>query len=129
MPCLIALPNGIIVRYEAFNDADELGLQPVFQGAEVITLRDELIHTVSDHYCDPSATNLIEVAKHSENQHVRARATKGGLGARAVARIQRALTGLLSEPSLVLDPDVTVTRLASHVGRQHAAAGIQRQPV
>lgn len=113
---LIPTPNGVIVRYEAFDSEDALGVTPIYNGAEVFTLSDELIMTVSDYYCDPTVPDLLEVASLAEGQHGRANVIHRGLGARAAGRIKRRLAKIAAGSPVVLDSSITVTKLADHVG-------------
>lgn len=113
---IIPTANGMISRYAAYDGDDDLGLTPVYHGAEVMTLSDELIMTISDYYCDPTPSDLIEVASYAEGQHGRANAIERGLGAKAAANIKRSLAEIATGAPIVLDPDVTVTKLADHIG-------------
>ena len=113
---IVPLPNGMIIRYQAFDGDDNLGLTPLFDGAEVLTLSEDLIMTVSDYYCDPTPANLIEVATLAEGQHGRASAIERGLGSRTAAHIRRRLAEIATNSPLVLAPDITVTKLADHIG-------------
>jgi AraC-like DNA-binding protein len=112
----IPTPNGVIVRYEAFHQDDALGVAPIYNGAEVLTLADGLILTISDYYCDPTPAELVEVATLAEGQHARVSAIERGLSARTAARIRRRLAELASGSVVILDPSLTATMLADHIG-------------
>jgi hypothetical protein len=77
---IIRIPNGFIARYEALHRDDDLGLVPVFKGTDILTVVDGMIMTVSDYYCDPTPTALIEVSMLAEGQHGRANVIERGLG-------------------------------------------------
>ena len=113
---LIITQNGMIVRYVVFEHDDPEGLTPLFNGAEVITLSGDLIMTVSDYYCDPNVTDLIEIAALAEGQHGRANVVQHGLGTRFSSQIKRRLAELAKDMAVLRDPSVTVTILADHVG-------------
>ena len=113
---IIVTPNGAISRYEAFNGDDESLLTPIFNGADVFTMSDGLIMTVSDYYCEPTDLVLIELAGVVEGQHGRASVARRGLGAKTAGHIVRRLTEVAADPSIILDVSLTVTSLAGHVG-------------
>jgi AraC-like DNA-binding protein len=113
---IIATPNGLIVRYLAFSGNDPEGLTPILNGAEIITLSGELIMTVSDFYCGTDPVELIEIAALTEQQHARAHIAPLGLGAGTSARIKQRLAGLADNTTVFLQPSLTVTQLADHVG-------------
>jgi AraC-like DNA-binding protein len=113
---IIATPNGMVIRYVAFDRDDPEGLEPILNGAEVITMFDGLIMTVSDFYCDPDTVELVEIAKLAENQHGRLNIAPLGLSAKSSAHIKRRLAELASANTVFLDPALTVTKLADIVG-------------
>ncbi len=113
---IVATQNGLIVRYVAFERNDPEGLVPILNGAEIITLTDGLIMTISDFYCDPDSVELIEIAKLAENQHGRLNIAPLGLSARSSGRIKRRLAELANAMTVFLDPALTVTKLADIVG-------------
>ncbi len=113
---LIITQNGMVVRYVAFESDDPEGLMPLFNGAEVFTLSDGLIMTVSDFYCDPNAIDLIEIAGLAEGQHGRANVVQRGLGTKTSSQIKRRLAKLAKDTGVLRDPSLTVTKLADHVG-------------
>jgi AraC-like DNA-binding protein len=113
---IVATPNGLIIRYAAFDCNDSEGLEPILNGAEVITLSDGLIMTISDFYCYPDSVELMEIAKLAENQNGRLNVAPLGLSARSSAHIKRRLSELANARTVFLDPALTVTRLADFVG-------------
>lgn len=112
---IVITANGLAVRYNAFNCDDAEGRMPIFNGAEIFTLSDDLIMTISDMYCDPTTSDLIEVAALAEGQHGRANLVQLGLGAKSSNRIKRRLAKAAKEMTVFLDPSLTVTKLAGHV--------------
>ena len=113
---LVATQNGLIIRYVAFDLNDPEGLMPIYNGAEVITISDGLIMTISDFYCDPDPVDLIEIATRVEKQHSRSNIVPLGLSARTSGRIQRQLAELATTTTVFLNPSLTVTQLADRVG-------------
>ena len=113
---IIHTPNGVITRYIAYSRTDTAGDEPVFNGAEILTLADGLIMTVSDFYCDPSRNDLVETASFVERQHAHANIAPLGLSARTSGRIKRRLSELRTEMTVFLDPSLGVAQLAEHVG-------------
>jgi len=113
---IISAPNGVIVRYIAFGQRDVQGLEPVHTGAEIITISDGLIMTVSDYYCSSDPADLLELANLAEKQHGNTNVATLGLSARVAGRIKERLKTLADEATIFLDPALTVTQLAEHIG-------------
>ena len=111
---IIPTPNGMIIRYTAFAGDDPERLAPLFNGAEIITMSDVLIMTVSDFYCDPNPAELNEIAVLAEGQHGRINIVQRGLSARTSSRIKRRLAELVTDTTVILDTTLTVTKLAEH---------------
>jgi len=111
----VITPNGLAVRYNAFDCDDTEGQMPIYNGAEIFTLSDGLIMTINDMYCSPTAHDLIEVAALAEGQHGRANVVERGLGAKSSNRIKRRLAKAAKEMTVFLDPSLTVTKLADYV--------------
>ena len=112
---LVITLNGVVARYNAFNCDDAEGRIPIYNGAEILTLSDGLIITISDMYCDPTTSDLIEVAALAEGQHGRANSVQRGLGAKSSNRIRRRLAKAAKEMTIFLDPSLTVTKLADYM--------------
>ena len=113
---LISTQNGLVIRYVAFEQNDTKGLVPIFNGAEVISFSGDVIMTISDHYCDPSHIDLIEIASLAEKQHGRSHVAPLGLSAKVSGRIKQRLQALAIDMEIFLDPALTVAQLADHVG-------------
>ena len=112
---IVLTPNGIANRYLAFDLSDPDGLNPLYNGVEIITMRDGLILTISDHYCDPNPANLVAIANLAEGWHFQASPVEKGLSARSSLVLQRRLTELAREMTVFLDPSLTMTKLAEQV--------------
>jgi len=113
---VVHTPNAVVIRYAAFARTDTAGAEPVFTGAEILTLSDGLIMTVSDFYCDPNRDDLVEIASFVERQHAQANVAPLGLSARTSGKIKRRLSELKTEMTVFCDPSLTVGQLADHVG-------------
>jgi AraC-like DNA-binding protein len=113
---IIPTPNGLISRYAAFESDDPEGLVPIMNGAEIITISDGLIITISDYYCDPDPIELAEIAVLAEGQHGRINVVQRGLSAKTSGRIKRRLVELATDLPVILDPSLTVTKLAHQSG-------------
>lgn len=113
---IISSPNGFIARYEAFHLDDDLGTIPVFNGVDIFTTAEDLIMTVSDYYCDPTLSTLIEVSILAEGQHGRANVIQHGLGAKTTSHIKRRLAVIAADITVILDTSLTVTLLSEHIG-------------
>jgi transcriptional regulator GlxA family with amidase domain len=104
----------MIIRYTVFAGDDPERLAPLFNGAEVITMSDVLIMTVSDFYCDPNPVELNEIAALAEGQHGRVNVVQRGLSARTSSHIKRRLAELATDTKVILDTSLTVTKLADY---------------
>jgi AraC-like DNA-binding protein len=112
---LVSTPTGFVIRYIAFDKSDIEGLVQIFNGAEVMTMSDNLILTISDFYCDPNPVELIEVSLLAEEQHSKSNIAPIGLSAKTSGRIKRRLDELASDPAIFTEPSLTVTQLADLV--------------
>lgn len=113
---VIPTRSGMIVPYVAFAAEDVAGISPLFNGAEIITIASGLIRTISDHYCDVRTENLMAVAQGDETRHESSATMVDGLSTQELNRIQRRLRELSSSTGIYVDPSLTVTKLADHVG-------------
>ena len=113
---LIITQNGAINRYLAFDNHDLEGLAPIHKGAEIFTMSDEYILTVSDFYCDPTPIEILEVAKLVEKRHGQSNIVPLGMSAKTSGRIKRQLIELAKRTTIYFDSSLTVTALADHVG-------------
>lgn len=113
---LIVTPNGMIARYAAFDQIDQAGIDPLFVGVEVFTVAGKQIMTISDFYCDPEPSDLVEIAARSELMHGAANIAKMGLSARFAGRIKRRLEAIANDRQVITDSKLSVTRLADYIG-------------
>jgi AraC-like DNA-binding protein/ketosteroid isomerase-like protein len=113
---VIPMDGGVICRYGAYEVTESGPDQLVFNGAEVMTLRDGKIATISDFYCDPTPAALEEVAKWAARHHGRLRALGSGLPAVKATQFRDKLYELIIEGSAFLDPNLTATEVADRIG-------------
>ncbi len=66
---VIVCDDGVAYRYNAHELKDAAIGRALFNGAEVLNIRDGKIITVTDIYCDPDPTALKEVAKLTARRH------------------------------------------------------------
>lgn len=112
----IETESGVVYRYHAYERADFDGRKVILNGAEVLTLRDGKIITISDIYCDPSPAALIEIARLAAKRHGESRYANAGLGALKSMRFRNRLAVAMNLDQVYLDPALTVQRLADRIG-------------
>jgi len=113
---LIITPDAVINRYVAFESNDPEGLVPIYKGAEVVTVSNGLIMTITDFYCDPNPVELKEIAKLVEKRHGQSNIAPLGLSNKTSSRIKRRLAELAKDMTFFLEPSLTVTQLADRIG-------------
>lgn len=112
----IATENSVTFRYSARDRAASTDSEPLFYGAEILVIRDDKILTVTDMYCSPVRSDLMEVAALAAQRHGLTSHINDGLGAKKVARIKAGLSASIEQDKVYLDPDITMTQLAEVVG-------------
>ena len=75
---VIAFDNGVAFRYSAHELTDSAIGRAVFNGVEVLNIRDDKIITASDFYADPDRTAIEEVAKLTSRRHGLTKYVKSG---------------------------------------------------
>lgn len=113
---VIAIDGGVIFRYNAHKKSDSKDGEAVFNGAEVLTVRDGKILTVSDHYCDPELASLTDVAALAATRHGERKYATSGLGSLQFLRIKHRLLKLMNQDNVRLDPTLTSLQLADKIG-------------
>ena len=109
---VITTPTGCVFRYRALSRFASDASESVFQGAEVLTLHDGRIVTVSDFYCIPHEAELREIAGLAANRHGIPKHTESGLSALKVLRVKSRLSDGLEKDRMYLDPEITAAQLA-----------------
>ena len=112
----IIVDGGIAFRYSAHERAGSRTDRAIFNGAEVLILRENKIFTVSDYYCDPHRSNLQAVARLAVKRHGATSYAQSGLGAQRTSRFRNKLSSVMDKDRVYLDPDLTLSQLADLIG-------------
>lgn len=112
----IRTEHGIAYRYSAHDCAAPPGAAPIYCGAEILSIRDGKILTVTDTYCSPERSSLIQLSDIVARRHGLTSHVNAGLGALKTARIKASLCDSIEKEKVYLDPDLTMSRLAEIVG-------------
>lgn len=112
---VIVTDTGVAFRYSAHEPSDSNDGSAVFSGAEVFTVRDGKILTVSDHYCDPRQDCLMELAELEATRHGVSRYAKSGLPFHRLVGIRSALSAAMDKDRLYLDPTLTLLQLTDKI--------------
>jgi len=113
---MLSTENGVVYRYSAHHrEGHKIG-DPILYGAEFLSIRDGKILTVTDMYCSPNPSDLLEVAELAARRHGLTTHVKSGLGALKEARIKAGLTVSVDEEKVYLNGDITMSQLAETVG-------------
>lgn len=113
---LMSIPDGVVYRYSAHERTEsEIGPE-VYTGAEVLVILSNKILTVSDYYCNPDRSSLIEIGELAAQRHGEPNHTKYGLGALKVMRYKANLSALMTEEKIYLDPNLTMSQVADRIG-------------
>ena len=113
---LIVADDGVVCRYAAHERNGSAVGRLLFEGAEVLTLRDGLILTISDHYCDSRPESLQEVVTLAVRRHGEPTYAKAGLSAVKASRFKKQLSTLMATDKVYLNRSLTVSRLADQIG-------------
>jgi len=108
--------NGAVFRYRAHERTESKPGRVMYSGAEVLTILNNKILTVSDFYCDPDDNNLIEVAELAVTRHGISNFTKSGLSAMKSFRIRRQISERISQGRLNRNSTLTASQLADQIG-------------
>lgn len=113
---VLGTENGVVFRYSAHHrEGHKIG-DPILYGAEFLSILDGKILTVTDMYCSPNPSDLLEVAELAARRHGLTTHVKSGLGALKEARIKAGLTVNVDEEKVYLNGDITMSQLAETVG-------------
>jgi AraC-like DNA-binding protein len=112
----LQVQDGVVFRYAAHNPSDGEAAEPSYVGAEVLTLLDGKILTISDHYCDPQPALLEEVARLAARRHGESRYANSGLGALKSWIVREQLMEMMEKDQVFLDPELTLANVARHIG-------------
>lgn len=113
---LIAIDSGVVFRYSAHERTNSRIGQQVYQGAEVLIIIDSKIVTVSDHYCNPGRSALVEAGNLAAKRHGQTRYATSGFSASREAHFRRELKTKLNTEKMFLDPELTLAKLSGQIG-------------
>ena len=113
---LIPIDDGVVYRYGAYEFTDSGPGELVFNGAEVIAVRNEKIAGVSDFYCDPNQAALAEVGRWAARNPGRLRVLGSGLPAFKATQFRDKLSALMNDDMAFLNPNLTATEVADLIG-------------
>ena len=113
---LVTVESGVVFRYSAhIGNGTDIG-EVLFYGAEVLTIRDDKILTVSDFYCSSDKKELDEIARLSLRRHGQSMYASEGLGAKKSSIIRSEIARMIDNDTLRLYPELTVAELADQIG-------------
>lgn len=113
---LIYFDDGVIYRYAGHDwDGFQIG-EKRFAGAEVMTIVDSKIVTLSNYYFDPDPRVLLEVAKLSVSRHGEPTYVSVEYGAYKQVRIKSRLFRMMNGDGDFPDRTLTVAGLADELG-------------
>lgn len=112
---VIQTQNSATFRYHAYDESCGTDRTLVYTGAEILTLRDGLIDTITDHYCPSDSALLEEAAELASRRHGVSRYANGGLGAQTALRYRRKISSLIEDDQAYLDPALSVAKLAEQL--------------
>ena len=113
---LIYFDEGVVYRYTGYDlDGSAIG-EKHFEGAEVVTVRNGKILTLSNYYYDSDPKVLVEVAKLSVLRHGVPTYVNAAYAGYKQAHVKDRFFRMLASDTLVVDPTVSVADLARQLG-------------
>ena len=112
----IEVDNGVAFRYLTYEGGKSKFGRALYNGAEVLIIRDDKIITVSDYYCNPHAHAIEEIAKLAARRHGQTSFAKSGLGAGRSSSFRNRLSTVMDQEQIYLNPDLTLSELANRIG-------------
>lgn len=103
--------DSVILRYEAYSEDDAL----LYSGAEILTVQEGKILTVTDIYCNPDQAVLEELATLESRRHGGARYANAGLGAMRSLRLGARFSELEARKRGFRRSQLTVGELADRL--------------
>jgi AraC-like DNA-binding protein len=113
---LMVTEHSIVYRYTAHECVDASASTVVFNGAEILTLRDDRILSISNYYCDPSELALAEIARLSLARHGETKYANAGLPAIRFLRFRKNFSKLIYQDRAYLDASLSRSSFAARVG-------------
>ena len=113
---LIVTEDGVVYRYAGYSwDGTKVGKKR-FEGAEVLSVREGKIMTISNYYCDPDPIILKEVARLAVSRHGLPTYVIEGHGAYKHAHVKNRLLKTIASAKVYDDRTLTVKDLAGQLG-------------
>lgn len=112
----IEVDNGVAFRYLTYERGKSKFGRALYNGAEVLILRDDKIITVSDYYCNPHEQAIEEIAKLASRRHGQTSFAMSGLGAGRLSSFRNRLSDVMDQDQIYLNPDLTLSQLANRIG-------------
>ena len=112
----IDVENAVLYRYSVHNQDVAKGRDAVFEGADVLTVVDEKIMTVSEFYCHPSDEAIEDVAHLEIHRHGQTRYATSGLATCRSLALARQLGKLFENRRKSDNDDMTAAELARQLG-------------
>ena len=107
--------EGVTYRYAGHKwDGSQIG-EKRFEGAEVLTILDSKIVTLSNYYFDPDPKVLAEIAKLSAMRHGVPAYVSGNYGGYKQVHVKHRLLHLMSGDTVTIDSKLTVAELAAKI--------------
>lgn len=107
---------GVAYRYSAHSSNPAGDENFVYEGAVALTLRDNLILTMSDFYCSPDQNDLAEVAQLVSERHGVPRIADRGFSAYRRMRLRNFLADLVNPDTETTHSAKTITEVADEIG-------------
>jgi hypothetical protein len=113
---LIYFDEGVIYRYAGYEwDGSQIG-EKRFEGAEVMTVVNSRILTLSNYYYDPDPKVLMEVAKLSISRHGEPTYVRAASSGYKQVHVKHRLLHMMASDNIAVDRTLSVAGLAEKVG-------------
>ncbi|MGI9233459.1 MAG: helix-turn-helix domain-containing protein [Woeseiaceae bacterium] len=113
---VIVIGDCVSFRYAAYEPTDTEFSRILFNGVEVLNVRNGRIVTVSDYYCDSDQNAIEEVTRLAAKRHGLPTYAESGLSAYKASRYRFRLATIVDDDKVFLDPDLTLSQLSDQVG-------------
>jgi len=113
---MIVTDSGVVFHYNAHKPGDLKDGNVVFNGVELLTVRDGKILTISNHYCDPREDSIMELAELEATRHGESRYARSGLASKRFLQIKHKFSEAMNQDELYLNSMLTPSQLADQIG-------------
>ncbi len=108
-------PNCTIIRYTVYAKNTRDDSNPLFEGADVITVKDDRIQSVRDCYFDPNLKTVIGMASQVHDAQQRPKYSRSGLRGPQAADYKIRLLDLMENEQAFTDSNLTLVELAERL--------------